>query len=109
MDIITRFWERQAIWMAKVEGYATFAAIILIGVAVLTVESGKPFGFVAGVLGIWCFGIRMVYELWHVDEHGDSKIRNSSPLAQFIFSSFYAFWFIGLAFVSMVLYAKINS
>ena len=109
MDILTKFWERQAVWIAKVEGYATFAAIVFIVACIFTIESGKPLGFVMGTLGIWCFGIKMVYELWHVDENGDSRIRNASPFIQFVFSSFYVFWFIGLAFISMVLYAKINS
>lgn len=109
MDILTRFWERQAKWMAKVEGIATFAAVIFIVICILTIESGKPFGFVMGLLGTWCFGVRMVYELWHVDEYGESKIRNASPFLQLVISCFYAFWFIGLAFISMVLYAKIKS
>jgi len=109
MDIITKFWERQAVWVAKIEGYATFVAIACIVTAVATLESGKPFGFVMGVIGIWCFGIKMVYELWHIDEYGDSKIRSAAPLVQFIFSSFYLFWFIGLTFITMVLYVKVNS
>ncbi len=94
--------------MAKVEGMATLVAIICVLISVATIESGKPFGFVVGVIGIWCFGVRMVYELWHVDEHGGSKIRNASPLAQFVFSAFYVFWFVGIAFITLVLYAKIS-
>lgn len=109
MDVLTNFWERQAAWMAKVEGIATFAAIIFIVLSVAVTEVHTPLSFVFGILGMWCFGIRMVYELWHVDEHGESKIRIAKPFVQFVFSAFTALWFIGLTFLTMVLYVKINS
>jgi len=109
MDILTKFWERQARWMAKVDGYAAFVAIICVVLSMLTIDSDKPFGFVAMMLAMWCFGIQLVYALWHVNENGDSRIRNASPLLQFISSVFYVIWFVGLTFISMVLYAKISS
>jgi len=109
MNIISKFWERQSIWIAKIKGYATFLGVLCATVGWFSVDNYKTFGSTLLCLSFWCFGLVMVYELWHVDEHGDSKMRNSSPFAQLYISIFYLVWFSGLTYMTIAIYAIINS
>jgi hypothetical protein len=108
MDIITRFWERQANRIVKYKATLEIAAAVGVVIAISTTNPGRPAGFIFGVFGVWCFSLSMVCELFYIDASGSSKIRDQAPILQIFASLFYVAFFGGLAIITAVLYVKIN-
>ena len=105
MDCLTEFWERRAKEAQRVKIAAPVSGMACIAIAI-AIDSSS-IAIILAAFGMISFGVRLVYDLWHVDELGGSRIRAASPVLRLLFSLFYILWFAFLGLIFAIVSADL--
>ena len=109
MDIFSRFLERQAPWLTRIAVPISLVGGVAFFAGIFVIEPYRQLGFVLILISFWCFGGMLVENLYTLDAEGGSRMRNASPFMRVYGSVFISVWFLGLAFMSLLVAQKIGS
>jgi hypothetical protein len=109
MDVVSLFWERQAIWLSRfnVALWIAFALALISGLFVM--DSSRALGFILVLVSFWCFGAGLIETLYFRDSNGSSVARKGSQLMRLFVSGFFGIWFVGLLCMTVLVLFKVSS